>query len=79
MRKGTVSVLAVGLLLGVLPALSQVKMTREQMMFYSSDWKGDRFPDGRPKVADDLLKRALGCLDRRCLGLLEGERLPQSV
>jgi 4-hydroxy-4-methyl-2-oxoglutarate aldolase len=40
-------------------AYGQVKMTREQMMFYTSDWKGDRFPDGRPKVPDDLLKRAL--------------------
>ncbi len=29
------------------------------MMFYTSDWKGDRFPDGRPKVPDDLLKRVL--------------------
>lgn len=28
-------------------------------MFYTSDWKGERFADGRPKVADDLLKRAL--------------------
>ena len=45
--------------LGITPAFSQVKMTREQMMFYTSDWKGDRFPDGRPKVPDDLLKRAL--------------------
>jgi regulator of RNase E activity RraA len=34
-------------------------MTKEQMMFYTSDWKGERFPDGRPKVPDDLLKRAL--------------------
>jgi regulator of RNase E activity RraA len=34
-------------------------MTHDQMMFYTSDWKGDRFPDGRPKVPDDLLKRAL--------------------
>jgi 4-hydroxy-4-methyl-2-oxoglutarate aldolase len=42
-----------------LPGLSQVKQTKEQMMFYTSDWKGDRFPDGRPKVPDDLLKRAL--------------------
>jgi 4-hydroxy-4-methyl-2-oxoglutarate aldolase len=40
-------------------AFAQVKMTKEQMMFYTSDWKGDRFPDGRPKVPDDLLKRAL--------------------
>jgi regulator of RNase E activity RraA len=34
-------------------------MTKAQMMFYTSDWKGDRFPDGRPKVPDDLLKRVL--------------------
>src|SRR5260370_24663214 len=42
-----------------LPASSQVKMTKEQMLFYTSDWKGERFPDGRPKIPDDLLKRAL--------------------
>ena len=42
-----------------MPAFAQVKMTHDQMMFYTSDWKGDRFPDGRPKVPDDLLKRAL--------------------
>jgi 4-hydroxy-4-methyl-2-oxoglutarate aldolase len=59
MRKATVLVLGAGLLLAALPAFSQVKMTREQMVFYSSDWKGDRFLDGRPKIADDLLKRAL--------------------
>jgi 4-hydroxy-4-methyl-2-oxoglutarate aldolase len=41
------------------PAPSQVKMTKEQIMFYTSDWKGERFPDGRPKIPDDLLKRAL--------------------
>jgi 4-hydroxy-4-methyl-2-oxoglutarate aldolase len=45
--------------LSALPAVAQVKMTKEQMMFYTSDWKGERFADGRPKVADDLLKRAL--------------------
>jgi regulator of RNase E activity RraA len=28
-------------------------------MFYTSDWKGERFPDGRPKVSDGLLTRAL--------------------
>ena len=34
-------------------------MTKEQILFYTSDWKGERFPDGRPKIPDDLLKRAL--------------------
>src|ERR1700744_2622651 len=41
------------------PALAQVKQTREQMMFYTSQWSGDRFPAGRPKVPDDLLKRVV--------------------
>jgi regulator of RNase E activity RraA len=41
------------------PAFSQVTMTRDQILFYTSDWKGDRFPDGRPKLPDALLKRAV--------------------
>lgn len=59
MRKMIGTTWAVCALLGALPAFAQVKMTREQMMFYTLDWKGDRFLDGRPKVPDDLLKRAL--------------------
>jgi len=47
------------LITSITPAFAQVKMTQEQMMFYTSGWKGDRLPDGRPKVPDDLLKRAL--------------------
>jgi regulator of RNase E activity RraA len=41
------------------PALAQVKQTRDQILFYTSQYKGERFPDGRPKVADDLLKRVV--------------------
>src|SRR5258705_792308 len=41
------------------PALAQVKQTREQIMFYTSEWKGERFPDGRPKVPDNLLTRVV--------------------
>jgi 4-hydroxy-4-methyl-2-oxoglutarate aldolase len=59
MKKAIVAALMVWTVLGASAAFSQVKMTKEQMMFYTSDWKGDRFPDGRPKVPDDLLKRAL--------------------
>ena len=47
------------LVCGTFPAVAQVKQTKEQMMFYTSEWKGERFPDGRPKVPDNLLKRAL--------------------
>src|SRR3954467_14828674 len=41
------------------PAFAQVKQTREQIQFYTTQWKGERFPDGRPKVSDDLLKRVV--------------------
>jgi regulator of RNase E activity RraA len=40
-------------------AFSQIKQTKEQIMFYTPDWKGERFPDGRPKVPDNLLERVL--------------------
>src|SRR6201995_4848322 len=56
--------------LGTLPAFPQVKQTKDQMMFYTSDWKGDRFPDGRPKVPDDLLKRATDCTIEDIWGFL---------
>jgi 4-hydroxy-4-methyl-2-oxoglutarate aldolase len=41
------------------PASAQVKQTRDQILFYTSQYKGERFADGRPKVADDLLKRVV--------------------
>jgi regulator of RNase E activity RraA len=41
------------------PAMAQVRQTREQLLFYTTKWKGDRFPDGRPRIPDDLLKRVL--------------------
>src|SRR5246500_2626545 len=59
MKKLIVAAVMAWTVLGASAAFCQVKMTKEQMMFYTSDWKGDRFPDGRPKVPDDLLKRAL--------------------
>jgi regulator of RNase E activity RraA len=59
MKKLIAAAVMVWTVLAASTASAQVKMTREQMMFYTSDWKGDRFPDGRPKVPDDLLKRAL--------------------
>ncbi|HUO23517.1 MAG TPA: hypothetical protein VMU59_13455 [Caulobacteraceae bacterium] len=41
------------------PAAAQVTQTRDQILFYTQAWTGERFPDGRPKLSDDLLKRAL--------------------
>ena len=32
-------------------------LTKEEMLYYTSVWTGDRFPDGRPKVPDDIVRR----------------------
>ena len=33
-------------------------MSKEELIYLTSEWKGERFPDGRPKVSDDLVNRA---------------------
>ena len=33
-------------------------ITKEELIFLTSEWKGERFADGRPKIPDDLLERA---------------------
>lgn len=32
-------------------------LTKDEMLYYTSMWKGERFPDGRPKVPDDIIRR----------------------
>jgi regulator of RNase E activity RraA len=34
-----------------------VQITKEQLIALTPEWKGERFPDGRPKVPDNILKR----------------------
>jgi regulator of RNase E activity RraA len=31
---------------------------KDELVFLTSEWKGERFPDGRPKIPDGLLERA---------------------
>ena len=59
MRRMILASVAIAMALSVFPARAQVKMTKDHILFYTSEWKGDRFADGRPKLPDDLLKRAV--------------------
>src|SRR5882757_9207977 len=34
------------------------QLSKEQLIYLTSEWKGERFPDGRPKIPDDLIRRA---------------------
>ena len=45
-------------LVAACPALAQPGVfTKEELVKYTPDWKGERFSDGRPKVPDGVLKR----------------------
>ncbi|MEM8969564.1 MAG: RraA family protein, partial [Bacteroidota bacterium] len=32
-------------------------LSRDEMVKLTSQWEGERYPDGRPKVPEDILKR----------------------
>lgn len=51
--------IAVGLLLTFIPCLMAQEgfFTPEDVIKYTPDWHGERFPDGRPKVPDEILDR----------------------
>jgi regulator of RNase E activity RraA len=34
-----------------------VQASKEEIIALTPDWKGERFPDGRPKVPDDIIRR----------------------
>jgi 4-hydroxy-4-methyl-2-oxoglutarate aldolase len=59
MRRPISTIVIACLFGGSFVSFGQIKPNKEQILFYTSDWKGERFADGRPKVPDDLLTRAL--------------------
>src|SRR5947209_149379 len=59
MRRFVAAVLASIAVLALAPCLAAQEgfFTREDVIKYTPDWHGERFPDGRPKVPDDILDR----------------------
>src|SRR5690349_10578343 len=55
MKKRTIVLLL--LVFQVAAAFSQT-ISKEELIFLTSEWKGERFADGRPKIPDSLLERA---------------------
>jgi len=49
--------LFVAVLFAAIGSAQQVTLTADQIKGYTPEWKGERFTDGRPKVADQLLDR----------------------
>lgn len=45
------------LIIGFYQSSKSQQITKEQLLFLTREWKGDRFADGRPKVPDSILNR----------------------
>ena len=48
--------IAIALIL-TLSSYSQFFNTAEEITYYTSEWSGERFEDGRPKVPGEILER----------------------
>ena len=49
-----------------------LSLTKEEMIRYTPLWKGDRFPDGRPRVSDDIVQRMRYVTITEAWGALQG-------
>ncbi|MBL6643071.1 MAG: RraA family protein [Flavobacteriaceae bacterium] len=49
------------------------QISKEELIFLTPEWKGDRFEDGRPKVEDNILKRMKQVTLEEAWAVLKGE------
>ncbi len=49
--------LLIGVLLACCARLNSQQISREELIFLTPEWKGERFADGRPKVPDNIIAR----------------------
>lgn len=45
------------LIAGLCSFAQHVQITKDELIALTPEWKGERFPDGRPKVPDDIIRR----------------------
>ena len=45
------------IMIGAKTKAQEVQISKEELMALTPEWKGERFPDGRPKVPDKILER----------------------
>ena len=48
-------------------------ISKEQLIFLTPEWEGERFSDGRPRVADDILERFKSVTIEEAWGVLRNE------
>ena len=57
MKLKVLSIITATFLIGGISSVKSQTIPKEELIFLTSEWKGERFPDGRPKVSDDLVRR----------------------
>lgn len=67
------SLLLTGLFVMTCQTIQAQTLTKDQMIFLTPLWEGERFDDGRPKVADDVLERMKGVTIEEAWGVLRNE------
>ena len=50
-----------------------LNLSREEIIRYTPEWEGERFPDGRPKVSDDIIERMKAVTVEEAWSVLRGE------
>jgi 4-hydroxy-4-methyl-2-oxoglutarate aldolase len=55
------------------PLFAQIQAPKELIQFYTQEWKGERFPDGRPKVPDEIVKRLANVSIEEAWGIMRGD------
>ena len=71
MKKKVFAVLVFVSILNIVQA--QIQAPKDLIQFYTQDWKGERYADGRPKVSDELVKRLANVSIEEAWGVMRGE------
>jgi len=51
-----------------------LNLTREELIEFTPEWKGERFDDGRPRVPDGIVERMRNATLTQAWGVLRGEK-----
>lgn len=71
--KATRSLIAILVILSFCFSLNAQQISKEELLFLTPLWKGERFADGRPKVPDAILNRMKLVTHEEAWAVLKGE------
>lgn len=66
-------IVSIGICLFICNMVASQTISKEETIFLTPLWEGERFPDGRPKVADDILERMKSVSIEEAWGVLRNE------